>query len=158
MNIPISKQSIFLIIIITLLNGNLKAQGAYIISGKIKETSKDVLLKKETNKLFPTDIGKITDNFMSEQFKKFLLSQSISSNFQNDYFNKIQKRNSTSHLLEANGLPVDIFSKLLDERIIFLSEEIDSDVLDVMDAHIRANIKHEWYLDGMAVCLKPLPK
>jgi len=36
--------------------------------GKMKETTKDVTLKKEMNKLFPTDIGKITDTFMSEQF------------------------------------------------------------------------------------------
>ena len=43
------------------------------ISGKIKETSKEVLLKKETNKLFPTDIGKITDNFMSEQFTELVV-------------------------------------------------------------------------------------
>jgi ATP-dependent Clp protease protease subunit len=74
--------------------------------------------------------------FMSEQLKKFLLSQSISSNLQNDYFRKIQRKNSTSHLLESNGLPVDIFSKLLDERIIFLSEEIDSDVCNIIKAQL----------------------
>jgi len=37
-------------------------------NGKVKETSKEVTLKKEVNKVFPTDIGKITDDFMAEQF------------------------------------------------------------------------------------------
>lgn len=73
---------------------------------------------------------------MNKDFNKFLISQSISSTFQNDYFKKIQKNNSTSHLLESNGLPVDIFSKLLDERIIFLSEEIDSDVCNIIKAQL----------------------
>jgi ATP-dependent Clp protease protease subunit len=73
---------------------------------------------------------------MNKDFNKFLISQSISSTFQNDYFRKIQKNNSTSHLLESNGLPVDIFSKLLDERIIFLSEEIDSDVCNIIKAQL----------------------
>jgi hypothetical protein len=57
---------------------------------------------------------------MNKELNKFLLSQSISSTFQLDYFNKIQRKNTTSHLIESNGLPIDIFSKLLDERIIFL--------------------------------------
>ncbi len=73
---------------------------------------------------------------MNKDFTKFLLSQSISSSLQNDYFNKIQKKNSTAHLLESNGLPVDIFSKLLDDRIIFLSEEIDSDVCNIIKAQL----------------------
>lgn len=73
---------------------------------------------------------------MNKRFNKFLLSQSISSAFQNDYFKKIQKKNSTAHLLENNGLPVDIFSKLLDDRIIFLSEEIDSDVCNIIKAQL----------------------
>lgn len=73
---------------------------------------------------------------MNKDFTKFLLSQSISSSLQNDYFKKIQKKNSTTHLLESNGLPVDIFSKLLDDRIIFLSEEIDSDVCNIIKAQL----------------------
>ena len=57
---------------------------------------------------------------MQKDLNKFLLSQSISSSFQQDYFRKIQKKNTTSHLLESNGLPVDIFSKLsIDTPIIF---------------------------------------
>jgi hypothetical protein len=34
----------------------------------------------------------------------------------------MQKKSSTAHLLESNGMPVDIFSKLLDDRIIFVQE------------------------------------
>jgi len=41
--------------------------------GKIKETSKEVVLKREMGKLFPTDIGKITDTFMTEQFTELVL-------------------------------------------------------------------------------------
>ena len=41
--------------------------------GKMKETTKDVVLKKEMSKLFPTDIGKITDSFMSEHFKELVV-------------------------------------------------------------------------------------
>ena len=41
--------------------------------GKMKETSKEVTLKKEMNKLFPTDTGKITDNFMTEQFNELVV-------------------------------------------------------------------------------------
>jgi len=70
------------------------------------------------------------------ELNKFLLSQSISSTLQNDYFRKIQKKNTTSHLLESNGIPVDIFSKLLDDRIIFLSDEIDSDVCNIIKAQL----------------------
>lgn len=73
---------------------------------------------------------------MNKEFNKFLLSQSISSSFQTDYFRKIQRKSSTANLLESNGLPVDIFSKLLDDRIIFLSEEIDSDICNIIKAQI----------------------
>lgn len=73
---------------------------------------------------------------MKSDFNKFLLSQSISSTLRDDYFKKLQRKSSTQHLLESNGLPVDIFSKLLDERIIFLSEEIDSDVCNIIKAQL----------------------
>jgi hypothetical protein len=58
---------------------------------------------------------------MNKDFNKYLLSQSITSSFQDDYFRKMQKKSSTAHLLESNGMPVDIFSKLLDDRIIFFN-------------------------------------
>ena len=37
-------------------------------NGKQKETSKEIVLKKEFSKLFPTDTGKITDIFMDANF------------------------------------------------------------------------------------------
>jgi len=73
---------------------------------------------------------------MIKDLNKFLLSQSITSTFQNDYFRNIQRKNTTSHLLESNGMPVDIFSKLLDDRIIFLSDEVDSDVCNIIKAQL----------------------
>ena len=73
---------------------------------------------------------------MNKELGKFLLSQSISSTFQQDYFKKMQKKNTTPNFIEANGLPVDIFSKLLDERIIFLSDEIDSEVCNIIKAQL----------------------
>ena len=69
-------------------------------------------------------------------FNKFLLSKSITSTFQNDYFKKLQRKNTTSHLIEPNGMPVDIFSKLLDDRIIILSDEIDSEVCNIIKAQL----------------------
>ncbi len=73
---------------------------------------------------------------MNSDFKKFLNSQKINSTFRDDYFKKIQKLNSTPNLLESNGMPVDIFSKLLDDRIIFLTEEIDSDICNIIKAQL----------------------
>jgi len=72
---------------------------------------------------------------MKNDFNKFLLSKSISSTFQQDYFNKIEKKNS-AYIIEGNGIQVDIFSKLIDDRIIFLSTEIDSDICNVVKAQL----------------------
>lgn len=68
-------------------------------------------------------------------FLKFS-QQIVSTHKMNDYFRKVTKLNNTTQLLESNGLPVDIFSKLLDERIIFLSTEIDSDVCTIIKAQL----------------------
>jgi ATP-dependent Clp protease protease subunit len=68
-------------------------------------------------------------------FRKFSI-QSISGNKFDDYFKKLQKKNFTSNLLESNGMPVDVFSKLLDDRIIFLADEIDSDVCNIIKAQL----------------------
>lgn len=73
---------------------------------------------------------------MNKKLNKFLLSQSISSTFQQDYFRKTSTKSLTPHLLESNGMPVDIFSKLLDERIIFLADEIDSEVCNIIKAQL----------------------
>lgn len=72
---------------------------------------------------------------MKNDLKKFLLSQSISSTFQDQYFKEIQKRSSTALLMEG-GMPVDVFSKLLEDRIIFLSTEIDDYVCNIIKAQL----------------------
>jgi ATP-dependent Clp protease, protease subunit len=68
-------------------------------------------------------------------FRKFSI-QSISGNKLDDYFKKLQKKNFTGQLLESNGMSVDVFSKLLDDRIIFLADEIDSDVCNIIKAQL----------------------
>jgi ATP-dependent Clp protease protease subunit len=73
---------------------------------------------------------------MSKDLNKYLLSQSISTTSQDAYFKKLQKLNSTPLLLESNGMSVDIFSKLLEDRIIFLSTEIDDYVCNIIKAQL----------------------
>ncbi len=73
---------------------------------------------------------------MRNDINSFLRSNKISSTYMDDYFKKIQKQNNTTHFLESNGMPVDIFSKLLDDRIIFLSTEIDSDICNIIKAQL----------------------
>lgn len=68
-------------------------------------------------------------------FRKYAL-QSIGGSKLDDYFRKLQKKNYTTHVIESNGMSVDIFSKLLDERVIFLSDEIDSDVCSIIKAQL----------------------
>ena len=65
-------------------------------------------------------------------FRKFS-KQIISTSKFDDYFRKM---NNTTQLIESNGIPVDIFSKLLDDRIIFLSTEIDSDICNIIKAQL----------------------
>jgi ATP-dependent Clp protease protease subunit len=72
---------------------------------------------------------------MNNDLKKFINSKKITSTFANDYFNKINKKN-TAHILSDNDLPIDVFSKLLDERIIFLADEIDSDICNIIKAQL----------------------
>lgn len=72
---------------------------------------------------------------MYSSLNKYLRSKNISSLKQHDYFNKLSIRN-TSRIIEPNGIPIDIFSKLIDERIIFLSEDIDSEVCNIIKAQL----------------------
>ena len=69
-------------------------------------------------------------------FKKFAKDYRVGSTYFDDYFRKLQKVNNTTQLLESNGMPVDIFSKLLDDRIIFLSSEIESDICNIIIAQL----------------------
>ena len=73
---------------------------------------------------------------MKNDLQKFLRSQSISSTFQDNYFKHLQRKNSTPMLLEDNGMSVDVFSKLLDDRIIFLSTEVDEYVTNIIKAQL----------------------
>lgn len=73
---------------------------------------------------------------MKNDLQKFLRSQSISSTFQDNYFKHLQRKNSTPMLLEDNGMSVDVFSKLLDDRIIFLSTEVDDYVCNIIKAQL----------------------
>ena len=68
-------------------------------------------------------------------FRKYAI-ESVSGTKIDDYFRKLNKKNMTTHLIESNGLSVDIFSKLLDDRIIFLSDEIDSDICNIIKAQL----------------------
>lgn len=68
---------------------------------------------------------------MEKDLNKYLLSKNISSTYQNDYFNNSQKT-----LLMSESLPSNIFQKLLDERIIFLTDEIDSDITNIIKAQL----------------------
>ena len=69
-------------------------------------------------------------------FRKFATDKMVSTTYLNDYFKKLNIRNNTTQLLESNGMPVDIFSKLLDDRIIFLCTEIDSDICNIIKAQL----------------------
>jgi len=71
---------------------------------------------------------------MQKDFEKYLISKNISSVYSNDYFKKIQK--NSSHFLDTNGLPFDIFSKLLEDRIIFLSTDIDDYICNLIKAQL----------------------
>jgi ATP-dependent Clp protease protease subunit len=69
-------------------------------------------------------------------FRKFANDKMVSTTYLNDYFKKLNIRNNTTQLIESNGMSVDIFSKLLDDRIIFLCTEIDSDICNIIKAQL----------------------
>jgi ATP-dependent Clp protease protease subunit len=68
-------------------------------------------------------------------FRKYAI-ESVSGSKIDDYFKKLNKKNMTTQLIESNGLSVDIFSKLLDDRIIFLADEIDFDICNIIKAQL----------------------
>jgi ATP-dependent Clp protease protease subunit len=71
---------------------------------------------------------------MKDDFKKYLSSKrNISSLYSNDYFNKLQRGNILS---DIGGMPMDIFQRLLDDRIIFLNDEIDNDISNIIKAQL----------------------
>lgn len=54
------------------------------------------------------------------------------------YLDSYRKKNSTHLILDnaSDGIMIDIFSKLLDNRIIFLSNEIESDICNIIKAQL----------------------
>jgi ATP-dependent Clp protease protease subunit len=62
----------------------------------------------------------------------------ISGSVFDDYFKKVSRiqNNNTPYLLESNGMSVDIFSKLLEDRIIFLSTDVDDYVCNIIKAQL----------------------
>ena len=70
--------------------------------------------------------------------KSHMRDNNISSSVFDDYFKKVSRvqNNNTPYLLESNGMSVDIFSKLLDERIIFLSTDVDDYVCNMIKAQL----------------------
>jgi len=72
----------------------------------------------------------------NKDFQNYLTSKRIGSGYSDEYFKHIQKRNNTTSILSDNDMPVDVFSKLLDERIIFLSTEIDDYICNIIKAQL----------------------
>jgi ATP-dependent Clp protease protease subunit len=74
---------------------------------------------------------------MKKDFINYLNKhRNINSLFIDDYFK--QYKNVTQHIIDdsINGIMVDVFSKLIDNRIIFLSTEMDSDICNIIKAQI----------------------
>ena len=69
-------------------------------------------------------------------FKKFSTKHlNISSSYFDDYFNKISKKNQFFDDGITSNL-VDVFGKLMSERIIFLNTELESGVCNLIKAQI----------------------
>lgn len=64
--------------------------------------------------------------------------RNISSTYFDDYFKKVNIKNSTSHIIDdsVDGTVVDVFSKLLDNRIIFLTTEMDAEICNIIKAQL----------------------
>lgn len=77
-------------------------------------------------------------NRNERMLKSHMIDNNISSSVFDDYFRKVSKtqNNNTPYLLESNGMSVDIFSKLLEDRIIFLSTDVDDYVCNIIKAQL----------------------
>ena len=61
----------------------------------------------------------------------------VSGSVFDDYFKQVGRKiqnNNTSLLLDSSGMQVDVFSKLLEDRIIFLSTDIDDYACNLIKA------------------------
>ena len=73
---------------------------------------------------------------LNKDFEKYLTKHhKISSTFLDSYR---MKSNSTHHIIDdsSDGIMVDIFSKLITNRIIFLSTEMESDTCNIIKAQL----------------------
>ena len=70
--------------------------------------------------------------------KSHMRDNGISGSTFDDYFKTISRtqNNNTPYLLESNGMSVDIVSKLLEDRIIFLSTDVDDYVCNIIKAQL----------------------
>jgi ATP-dependent Clp protease protease subunit len=71
----------------------------------------------------------------NNDFRNYAIKhRKISSTFYDSY----SKVNTTQHILDdvSEGVMIDIFSKLLDSRIIFLSTEMESDICNIIKAQL----------------------
>jgi ATP-dependent Clp protease, protease subunit len=77
-------------------------------------------------------------NRNERMLKSHMRDCNISGSVFDDYFKTISRtqNNNTPYLLESNGMSVDIFSKLLEDRIIFLSTDVDDYVCNIIKAQL----------------------
>lgn len=73
---------------------------------------------------------------MKNDFRNFALKHiGINSNYFDSYRNKM---NMTNHILDdaSQGIMIDVFSKLVDNRIIFLCTEMETDICNIIKAQL----------------------
>lgn len=71
-----------------------------------------------------------------DDFRNYALKhRGISSTYLDSYTRKV---NTTQHILDdaSEGIMIDIFSKLIDNRLIFLCTEMDSDICNIIKAQL----------------------
>lgn len=72
----------------------------------------------------------------NQDFRNYAIKhRSINSNYFDSYRKKV---NITQHILDdaSEGIMIDVFSKLIDSRIIFLSTEMDMDICNIIKAQL----------------------
>lgn len=72
---------------------------------------------------------------MKDFLKYATKHRGINSNYLYSYQKKV---NTTQHILDdaSEGIMIDIFSKLIDDRIIFLCTEMESDICNIIKAQL----------------------
>lgn len=73
---------------------------------------------------------------INNDFRNYALKhRGISSTYFDSYSRKV---NTTQHILDdaSEGIMIDIFSKLIDDRIIFLCTEMESDICNIIKAQL----------------------